>query len=1082
MARHFPQSLPKKIRDPTVFPQRKEELIMVKPKKISPRISSAIFSLALFVAISLGGGLGFDRAHAGFDQWTQIGPEGGYISVLAIDPITPSTLYVGLGNGIYKSINWGGTWTPANTGLTNFNISAIAIDPLDSDTLYAGTSNGLFKSTNGGENWISANNGLTGTVIALAIDPQNPAVVYAGIDFGGVFKSVNGGGNWSPANNGLPTMPYSSDYQSIRALAVNPSAPNILYAGAYGGDGGLFQSTDFGANWNQLTNGLPFSGFDAWVNALAIYPLSPNTIYVLTNDGPYKSTDGGATWNAANTGLADAFGFFALALNPLNADILYVGTDLGVFKSTDGGTSWNPANNGNSGLNTRWVNTLVIDPLNPTTLYAGTDGLGVFKSTDGAANWNLANHGLFDMDINVLAIDPVNPNTLYAGSWFAGIFKSTDSGTSWANVLNDRPAWITTLAIDPGNSNTIYAGTEFCNALKSTDGGANWNDISNGLYPCEAVNALAIDPSNPNTLYLGASPGYGGYQDRLNDLLKSTDGGASWTLMNNGLPYDSHPTYGYDYYTTVNALAIDPLNPNTIYAGTVNGIYKSTNGAGSWSPAQNGLPGYGIFSIVIDPKNPNTLYAGGVGGVYKTTNGGGSWKTINKGFADPSPWVNVLAIDPLNPSTLYAGANGVYKTTDSGTNWYPLNNGLTNKDVKAIAIDPLTTSTLYAGTYRDSAFKIQQVTVFAVNCGGPKYTDKSGIVYQADNAFTGGMTYTTAAAIAGTEDDPLYQTERFGNFSYNIPLPNGVYSATLKFAEIYAYLSHPDQRVFSVFMEGKEVVKNLDLFAKAGKYNAYDVTIPVVVSDGILNIEFRTALNAAKVNAIVIAQTGSLPTFTITATAGPNGTINPQGTITVDYGSTKTFYINADPGYRIADVKVDGDSKGSTNTLTIANIKENHTVEASFEPLPAQPVFAVNCGGPQYTAKNGFIYKADTGFSTGQTYTTTAAIAGTEDDFLYQTERYGNFAYNFPLANGNYNVTLQFAEIYPYISGPGSRVFNVKVEGKEVISNLDLFAKVGKNKAYDVTIPVTVTDGVLNIQFQTIVNAAKVNAILVEVR
>ncbi len=1064
---------------------------MKKFKKVLRGKLSPIFILALFFTTSLWGWPISDRAYAGVDQWTQIGPEGGYLGPLAIDPVNPDILYAATADiGVFKSTNGGANWSLLKNGLptTYYDARALVIDPLNPNTLYLATNrNGIFKSVNGGETWTPANAGLPNTylgVISLAIDPENPNVLYSGINFGGIYKSTNGGGSWNPVNFGLPTYLDYSDppiyyYPSINAIAIDPSNTNILYAGAVGGDGGLFQSTDGGASWNQLTV-LPL-GIDAWVNALAVYPPNPNTIYVLTyNDGPYKSTDGGASWNPANTGLTEVFQFFTIALDPLDVNTLYLGTDKGVFKSTDGGTSWNPANNGNTGLNTRWVNTLAIDPLNSATLYAGTDGLGVFKSTDGAANWTLVNHGLFDTYIFALAIDPVNPNTLYAGSWFAGLFKSTDGGESWINVLNDRLAWINVLAIDPGNPKTIYAGTDFCNALKSTDGGSSWNDISNGLFPCQAVTALAIDPSNANIVYLGTSPGMGGYENRVNDLFKSTDGGASWTLMNNGLPYVSHPIYGWNYYTIVWALAIDPLNPNTIYAGTADGIYKSTNGAGTWSPAKNGLPGYGIFSIVIDPQNPQTIYAGGVGGVYKTTNGGGSWKTINKGFADSSPWVNALAIDPLNPSTLYAGANGVYKTTDSGTNWYPLNNGLTNNSVKAVAIDPLTTSTLYAGTYGGAAFKIQQVTVFAVNCGGPKYTGKSGIVYQADNAFTAGMTYATTTAIAGTEDDPLYQTERFGNFSYNIPLPNGAYAVTLKFAEIYAYLYTPGSRMFGVIMEGKEIIKNLDLFAKAGKYTAYDVTVPVVVSDGVLNIEFRSVVGSAKVNAIAVAQTGYLPTFVIAATAGSGGTINPQGTLNAEYGSTKTFYINANPGYRISDVKVDGDSKGPTNTLTIADIKENHTVEATFASLPAQPVFAVNCGGPQYTDKNGVIFRADTGFSGGQTYTTAAAISGTLDPFLYQSERFGSFSYNIPVANGNYSVTFKFAEIYAYLNAPGQRVFNVKIEGKVVISNLDLFAKAGKYKAYDVVIPVSLIDGVLNIEFRTDVGSAKVNAVLVE--
>ncbi|MEO0248629.1 MAG: malectin domain-containing carbohydrate-binding protein [candidate division WOR-3 bacterium] len=163
------------------------------------------------------------------------------------------------------------------------------------------------------------------------------------------------------------------------------------------------------------------------------------------------------------------------------------------------------------------------------------------------------------------------------------------------------------------------------------------------------------------------------------------------------------------------------------------------------------------------------------------------------------------------------------------------------------------------------------------------------------------------------------------------------------------------------------------------------------------------------------------------------------------------------------------------------NLTSNHTIEAIFSPdQPGnQVVFAVNCGGAQYTDKSGILYQADTKFQGGQTYKTTAPIEGTEDDLLYQSERFGTFSYNIPLPNGNYTVTLKFAEIYD--NGPGRRVFDVRIEGKEVLSNLDLFARTGgRYKALDFTFPVSLTDGTLNIEFKPDVGNAKVSAILVK--
>ena len=233
-------------------------------------------------------------------------------------------------------------------------------------------------------------------------------------------------------------------------------------------------------------------------------------------------------------------------------------------------------------------------------------------------------------------------------------------------------------------------------------------------------------------------------------------------------------------------------------------------------------------------------------------------------------------------------------------------------------------------------------------------------------------------------------------------------------------------------------------------------------------------------NVSVIATFNVTPkTYTITATTGANGAISPQGVVTVNLGSNQTFSITPNQGYKIEAVKVDGVSQGAIPSYTFNNVTVNHTTEATFAPVGSQPqvVFAVNCGGTQYTDKSGVVYKADMN-SGGQVYTTTAPIAGTDDGPLYQSERYGNFSYNIPVPNGSYLVTLKFAEIYPYAHS-GSRIFDVTIEGRKVISNLDLVAKVGKNRAYEFTTPVTVTDGTLNIDFYAAMRDAKVNAILV---
>jgi len=180
--------------------------------------------LALFISLSQP-----IPVSAGFNTWSSIGPEGGWIYALAIDPTTPSTPYAGTyGGGMFKSTNGGATWSAVNTGLSNKEVWALAIDPINTNTIYVGTYGGVFKSANGGATWSAVNNGLTNTaVFALAIDPTNSNTLYAGTYFGGgVFKSTNGGTNWSAVNTGLTNL-------DVYALAIDST---MLYAGTrYGG-------------------------------------------------------------------------------------------------------------------------------------------------------------------------------------------------------------------------------------------------------------------------------------------------------------------------------------------------------------------------------------------------------------------------------------------------------------------------------------------------------------------------------------------------------------------------------------------------------------------------------------------------------------------------------------------------------------------------------------------------------------------------------------------------------------------------------------------------------------------------------
>jgi photosystem II stability/assembly factor-like uncharacterized protein len=996
-------------------------------------------------------------------SWKSIGPEGGEVTAMGISQSSPDSLLVGGYYGwVFKSSNGGGKWEGIHPTAKENYVYVAAFDPANPNVVYASKySEGLFKSTDGGNTWFSIGRSVLGEfVVALAIDPGNPNILYAAANQ--VFKSLDGGLTWQEKNTGSPYGQYS-------CFAIYPPSPNILYAGSMGMK--IFKTENGGDTWTAV--GLDLPGWD--IIALAVHPTDPNRVYAAVWDyGVFKTVNGGDSWAAANNGLTD-FHVLDLIIDPYSPNTLYAATYSGVFKTMDGGENWFPINNGLQGSGVR---RLAIHPTNPNILYAGTEGRGVFKTLNGGATWIPVNTGLIGMDVILLLLDPLSPQRLYALSELSGLLKTTDGGGSWVPINQGLPLIKNDMVVDPLNPNLLYAATNE-GVYKSEDGGETWFRAGVGIPDINNyISAIAIDPVNSATLYAGIWNG-GNITPGLNDLYKSTDGGRTWTPMAAGL---------YNFFQIV----IDPHNPQILYAGHLGefgaALSKSWDGGRNWS-VLGYYPISSFLCMAIDPKNPQVLYVADEAlGLFKSSDGGWTYESIQNGLGTARTLS--LAVDPVHPQIVYAGTDeGIFRSVDGGAHWEPFNDGLPllAKTIRTLVVDPKSSGTLYAGTHALGAFRAGEAAkgptvLLAINCGGPQYIDRAGVVYLADTYFSGGLTYRNPVPISGTEEDPLYQTERFGNFSYHIPLPNGNYQLTLKFAEIYPYIYSPGGRIFSVKVEGKEVIQKLDLFAKAGKYRAYDVTLPVTVADGVLNIEFKTEVNSAKINAILLTDSSPVFSYTITASATEGGTVNPAGAVPVNFGESRTFTIIPDPAYHIVNVKVDGESQGPLSTYTFEKVTADHTLHAIFEKNGAlePPVFAVNCGGPKYVDQKGRLFAADIHYSGGQTYGQAVPIEGTEDDFLYQSERYGNFSYQIPLPNGKYRVTLKFAEIYAYLSGPGKRIFDVKIEGNEVIRNLDLFAQAGKYRAYDVTIPVTVSDGILQIEFKTDVNAAKVNAILVE--
>jgi photosystem II stability/assembly factor-like uncharacterized protein len=305
------------------------------------------------------------------------------------------------------------------------------------------------------------------------------------------------------------------------------------------------------------------------IYSITIDPLTPNIFYATVFNkqsiGPYikKSIDSGQNWIELNNNFID-IPIYDMKIDPLNPTTIYIGAYRGIYKSIDGGERWVKIFSEFSGPG---INALEINPLYSSIIYAGAfagegynyEGNYLYKSLDGGLNWKIIDTGVSGLDISALAINPLYTNNLYAGT-SRGMFRSTNSGDEWKEINAGLPddVWIRDIMIDPKTSTTIYLGAWDEGIYKSTDNGDRWFEINNGLPNGIRVMAIEIDPLTTTTIYIGTDlnrTGLGG------GVYKSVDGGINW--LNIGL-------LGIGTYS----LAINPINPNILYAITEDGLYS----------------------------------------------------------------------------------------------------------------------------------------------------------------------------------------------------------------------------------------------------------------------------------------------------------------------------------------------------------------------------------------------------------------------------------------------------------------------------------------------------------------------------
>src|SRR5690348_16591209 len=336
-----------------------------------------------------------------------------------------------------------------------------------------------------------------------------------------------------------------------------------------------------------------------------------------------------------------------------------------------------------------------------------------------------------------------------------------------------------------------------------------------------------------------------------------------------------------------------------------------------------------------------------------------------------------------------------------------------------------------------------------IDCGAyQSYRTADGVVWSADQYYSGGQQLYTSYNVSGSSDSPLYRTSRvgyYGDFSYAIPGSNGSYSLTLKFADVQ--FSAPGQRIFNVVVNGTMVLSHFDVAAAGGFYNAIDRQFPVVVTDGTLRIQVQGVVKVGLLSAIQLSPTGAAPlavslsptegtlaagaqmTFTATVLGAANPAVTWSATAgTIAAGVFTAPAVTVVTPVTITATSVEDPSKSASVQVTVTPPPppddSGSDGGTSGGPSGSQTI-RIDCGASQgYTAADGTVWSADQYYTGGQQVYTGYLPA------IYNTARggyYGDFSYAIPVSNGLYTVTLRFAEFQ--FSGLRQRVFNVVLNG-----------------------------------------------------
>ncbi|HEY7547485.1 MAG TPA: glycoside hydrolase [Blastocatellia bacterium] len=686
-------------------------------------------------------------------HWRCIGPfrAGRTVGATGI-PNQPNVFYIGVNNGgVWKTNDYGRTWTPVFDDQPTGSIGDLAVAPSDPNIIYVGsgeglqrpdlsTGDGIYKSTDAGKTWRNIGLRNAQQIASVIIDPKDANRVFVaalGHPYGpneerGVYRTTDGGQTWQ-------RVLYKDENTGAFQVEFDPVNSQIIYADMWAGrqgpwengawqgpESGLFKSTDGGNTWKKLVQGLPTFEQGLGRIGISVSRSNPKILYATVDANPqlggvYRSDDAGESWQKVN-GDGRLWGrgsdFAEIKVHPQNSEIVFV-ANIASYKSTDGGKTFTAFRGapGGDDYHRIWIN-----PTNPDIMLFATDQ-GAIITVNGGETWS-SWYNQPTAQFYHVSTDNRFPYWVYGGqqeSGSAAVASRGDYGAitwrDWRTVGVEEYGYV---AADPLNLNIIYGGkiTRYDWTTGQVQNIAP-EAVRSGKYRFLRTAPVLFSPIDPRVLYFAG-----------NVLFKTTSGGMSWEVISPDLSrekWDVPENVGIyraaDMATMPRRGVIYTVAPsfkdiNTIWVGTDDGLIHITRDGGknwtnitppdlkSWAKVSlmeashfdNDTAYAAINTFRLDNLRPH---------IYRTHDGGKTWKHITKGIPDGGI-VNAVREDPVRKGLLYAGTEqAVYVSFDDGENWQSLRLNMPATSIRDLVVH---NDDIVVGTHGRSFWILDDVT------------------------------------------------------------------------------------------------------------------------------------------------------------------------------------------------------------------------------------------------------------------------------------------------------------------------------------------------------------------------------------